>query len=543
MKKTVFLLNFIIMSVGVSGMNHNRAVRNGAASSITLKSIEKNDWGPELFAPSQQRNVRSVPSSSHSRQRSEPKDQERKKKQKKSQKGKEPACDISTPKELDPETEEKINNFAHSLKIKNIKNKRRISSNLVKKVLTEYSTNPNVSIDKIAKKYGIMESTLFSWKTKAGLSFRRKVPNQAGIYAPERIVLDLDVKEKIHNFAQNRQHRFYSAKQIEEALIDWFTKGRNESNKVSYRSLQEWSRLLGITSSRGDISRRVQETKQKLINNLDQGADWNSFHNNLGKKQRHARQMLGQLQDSGLVEISLTEEEKDDLLYDYRKGLLTKKGLAKKYNIKESDVFCILHEARKNGKDMSRINITSSQKYSRRNPIPKRIREKLVNDYNKELLTVRGISVKYHISLGMVQKILFKENNEKVERRNGKRTKDDILVDDLQNKSNQEIEKKYGYKSAYIDDLKRYITHWKYLTDDQKNLFKTTMESKTMPSNYVLSSIKRSSVDGIDEKFKKLLFILISTKKEIIKKYDLTVGSANRLRRGVNLWKVLAKEL
>ena len=64
-----------------------------------------------------------------------------------------------------------------------------------------------------------------------------------------------------------------------------------------------------------------------------------------------------------------------------------------------------------------------------------------------------------------------------------------------------------------------------------------------MPTKEVLSSIKSSSNDGINEKFEKFLFVMTSTREEIGKKYSLSKKGIGRLRRGVNLWKVLAKEM
>jgi len=551
MKKAILILNFVIISADVSGMIHERADIIGAMNLVSLKSIAKNDKEPELFAPNPQRNVRRV-ESSHARQiSSEPKDQSRGKKPKMSRKGKEPAndeessLDVPTQKDLDPQAEEKINNFVEKFKSKKGKGRYFFGPDKVKKILTEYYTQPDVPMKEIAKRNGISEHTVFCWKKRAGLLSRCRLPEQTSEKDSISMKLDSRTKEKIRDFAQNRKHKLYNAKQIEEALIDWVTEGKNKSNEISLRSLSDWSQKLGIVSINKMLAKSIKETKQKLINNLNRGVEWKDIHYTIGKRPRAMRKMLGRMQDKGQVEILLSEDEKEDLITDYRKGLFTKKGLAKKYEIKESDVFCIIHEARKNGRDLSRLNVDWFLKYSC-NKIPAKIKEKLkknvVKDYNKALLTRKGLGAKYNISLGTIKNILSDENSYEVKRRNGKLTKDEELVLDMQNKSLREIENKYGYKPDYVDDLKRQITHWGHLTDDQKNLFKETMKSKTFPDDEVLSSIKQSEIYSINEKFKKFLFVLIATPEEIMEKFHLTSHSVNRLRRCVSLWKVLAKE-
>ena len=159
-------------------------------------------------------------------------------------------------------------------------------------------------------------------------------------------------------------------------------------------------------------------------------------------------------------------------------------------------------------------------------------------------MSLDGISVKYNIHREDVKNIIFKKNVSKNKRvRKGNQVNDGDLIFDLKNRSFGEIKEKYGYKFTYVDDLKRHITHWEHLTDDQRRLFKTTMDTKIPPTKDVLSSIKSSQFEDINEKFKKLLFVLISTRKEVTKKYNLSQRSVYELRRDVNLWKALAREM
>ncbi len=531
MKKIILVLNSVILFADTSGMSHDYlADRRNVIGPSNLKRINKNDREPECCVPVQQQNTR-VLSSSNSRQRFQPQHQ---KKLHPHGKSKAHDFDLLTQKKLDPDTEEKINNFANKLK------SRTHRPDQIKKALIEYHTQPNVSIDKIAKKNGIAKSTLFSWKKSAGLSVRGQRTKGAITSIQEEI--DHETRKKIHNFAQNRQSQMYSAQQIEDALIEWITEGHNKSSKIPYWSLQCWRRESGIFSSYKDSLQKSNMNKQNLINSLNQGAEWKNIHNVFGKNPGYTRQVFGELQEKGLVEIPLNEEEKEDLLRVYRKGLLTRKGIAKKYNIKESDVFCILHEARKQGKDLTQIKISPNKKHSRKDKISKITKEKLIKDYNEALLTIKGLGLKYSISRGSIQRILSKCNTDEIKKRQGKRIKYEKLILDLKNKSEQEIEQKYGYHPSYIDELNRCITYWEGLTDEQKELFKTTMKSCIMPAKDALSAIKLSSNDCINEKFKKLLFVLISTRSETIKKYDLSIISANKLRRHANLWKALAKQ-
>lgn len=526
MKKTVFLLSFVVVSAGVWGMTNVRVDRGDAVSSVNFVSIEKNNREPKPVLQNLHQNVNQV--SLHSRQRSsEPKDQNQKKKQKISKKSQ--ALDFLAPKELNPQTEEKIEKFVDKLR----KKKGKTDPDLVKKVLIEYSTQPNVSMREIAENNNIPLSALFNWRAKAGLPFRCKIPN----ICTSQVEIDPDTREKIRNFSRNGKHRIYSAKQIEEALIDWVTKGCNESNEISYRSLFCWSQELGIASIHKDIIKKSKEAKRNYVKNLNQRS--RSKDNDDQKK--FVRQTLKDSLDKEPIEIS--QREKEDLLNTYRKGLFTKKGLAEKYGIKESNLNFILDEARKSEKDLSRIKVRLS-KYLRANQVSETTKESLVNDYDQGLLSLEGISIKYNIYIREVKKIIVRRNTIKIKQgMKNKQIDYNEIIFDLRNKSLQDISNKYGYKFTHIADLKRYVTLWEQLTDDQKKLFKTTINTKTMPTKEVLSSIKSSSNDGINEKFEKFLFVMTSTREEIGKKYSLSKKGIGRLRRGVNLWKVLAKEM
>lgn len=48
MKKTVFLLSFVVVSAGVLGMTNVRVNRGNSVSSVNLVSIEKNNFEPKL---------------------------------------------------------------------------------------------------------------------------------------------------------------------------------------------------------------------------------------------------------------------------------------------------------------------------------------------------------------------------------------------------------------------------------------------------------------------------------------------------------------
>ena len=169
-------------------------------------------------------------------------------------------------------------------------------------------------------------------------------------------------------------------------------------------------------------------------------------------------------------------------------------------------------------------------------------KEKMVRDYNKGLLTLQGICVKHEITMKIAQSVIYKENGERLKRRNGKLKKMEELVSDITSKSNRKIEKKYGYKPVYIDELKRYVKQWILLSDDQKNVFKNTIHKGVMPTAEIISSIKKSPICTVNEKFKKMLFVLEATYEDIMAEYNITRKSANKLKRESEFWKILSKQ-
>lgn len=199
------------------------------------------------------------------------------------------------------------------------------------------------------------------------------------------------------------------------------------------------------------------------------------------------------------------------------------------YGIKESDLVFIINKMRNAKKDLSNIKVMQS-KSLKENQILEITKGNKINDYNRGLLSSEGISINYNTYLRDVKNIIFKRYISEIERINGRRINDNNLVFDLKNKPQQEIKKKYGYKFTYIDNLERYITHWECLTDDQKKLFKTTVNNKTMQIKDILSSITSSSTHVINEKFRKFLFVLTSTREGVRKKYDLSKKGVYRLK-------------
>ena len=360
----------------------------------------------------------------------------------------------------------------------------------------------------------------------------------------EQTRIDPEIKKRIQNFAQNLKSNVYDTKQVEDALIKCasFSIGSSNGsakNLVSPWTLAHWYSSLGLNKICKD--RKNIEFQQKLIHVIDKNVKWKTFHKALGKRRNETINALRKLQEKGQISVSLDNETKNNLIQDYREKLITNKGLARKYNLKESEVYFVIHEARKNKKDLSLIRIKWKKEYKNRQSIPEKRKKTIVRDYNKGLLTVLGICVKHGITQSVAQALLYDENNTNIKRRYGKKhKKDKELVFDVLIKSSEEIEQKYGYTSVYVDEMKRFVSQWKLLTKAQKRIFFKTMRKKVLPSTYVLASIEKSADRNANEKFDKILFASVSTREDIMAKYSMSRKTVNRLIREMEFWKILS---
>jgi len=418
------------------------------------------------------------------------------------------------------------------------------SSQTIEKALIDYASYPNESIQKIAERNKLPSSTLYWWKSHAGFSLRRT----STIQEESQKRVNSSIKEKIRDFSLGITSKNYSAKQVEKALIEYISlfdhsiENIAKSNGIPNRTLSDWISKLNLNSRFYDRHRREIEKEQKLIDSLNQGIKWGKFHRAIGKKRNAAINTLRRLQDKGQIEINLTEEKKDRIIKDFREKVLTNKGIARKHNIKESDIYCVIHEARSNKKDLSTIKMKWKVSINKSQLVPEEQKKRMVKDYNKGLLTFQGICVKHEVSVKTAQTIIYAENSEYLKRRNGKQRITKEFIYNLMNKSNREIEKQYGYKSIYIDELKRYIKQWVLLTDDQKNLFRSTMRTGIMPAEDVISSVQKSSIGLINGKFERMLFVLGASYEDIMGEYGITRKGANRLKRASEFWKILSKQ-
>lgn len=362
----------------------------------------------------------------------------------------------------------------------------------------------------------------------------------------EQIRIDAEIRKRIQNFAQNRRSNVYNAEQIEAALLECIpdlnhSKNASAKDSISLWTLARWASRLRLNVRYND--QKSEATKKKILKIINKDIEWKNIHKIIGKKRNSAINALGKLKDKGLIRITLEEEKKNKLIQDFREKLITHKGLARKYNIKESEVYCIIHEARKNKKDISRIKMTWKITYKNRQALSEKQKRKIIKDYNKGLLTLQGICVKHGISQKVAQSVIYENDDSTIKRRNGKQRKRNTeLVLDVLTKSSQEIERKYGYTSVYVDELKRFVNQWNLLTEDQKDVFSYTVLSGVMPPENVLSFIKRSLNRNANEKFDKILFVSISTCEEVMAKYNILRRSVNRLIREMEFWKILSGE-
>lgn len=360
----------------------------------------------------------------------------------------------------------------------------------------------------------------------------------------KRAKIDPEIRRKIQNFAQNLRSNVYSTKQVEDALMERASLSINPKNicardSISPWTLAHWYSKLGLNQIFKD--RKKLEFQKKLLKAVDQGIEWKTFHKTLGKRRNETINALRKLQEKGQVGVSLDDDKKNRLIQDYREKLITNKGLARKYCLKESEVYFVIHEARQNKKDLSAIKIKWKKEYKDRQSIPDKRKETIVKDYNKGLLTVLGICVKHGISPSVAQALLYNDNDENIKRRHGRQhKKDKELVSDVLTKSSQEIEQKYGYASVYVDEMKRFVSQWKRLTKGQKRAFSQTMCKKVLPSKYVLASIERSTDRNANDKFDQILSALVLSLEDIMEKYGISRKTANRLTREMEFWKILS---
>ena len=525
MKNIIILLNLVCISQGVFG-TYSAWTKDKLKKDLVHKSI-RSDSKTAATSSSNIINDNEIVSTSSSVSR----------KKSRNIKELEGSNNIELPK-LDSVTREKIRNFSLNLK------SQVYSVQQIEKALTEYASHPNDSIQKIASRNALPSSTLHWWKSTAGFSCRRR----STIQELARKKINPEIREKIRDFSLNMRRKSHSAEQVEKALVEYVTLTDYsiakiaKTNEIPERTLSGWISKLDLNSRREDRHNKKVEKDQKLINSLNRGVKWKKLHRVVGKRRNATINTLRKLQDEGQIEITLTEDKKNRIIKDYREKVLTNKGIARKHNVKESDVYCVIHEAHRNKKDLSTIKIKWKISYNKYNLISEEQKERMVRDYNKGLLTVQGICVKHEISMKTAQSVIYKENGARIKRRNGKQIRTVELITDIMNKSNREIEKKYGYKSVYIDELKRYVRQWSLLTDDQKNIFKNSMIKGGMPAVNIISSVKKSSINAVNEKFKKMLFVLDATYEDIMDEYGITRKSANKLKRESEFWKILSEK-
>ena len=439
---------------------------------------------------------------------------------------------------IDSVIREKIRSFAENFK------SQIYSAQQIEQALIDYASHPNESIQAIATRNKLPLSTLHWWKSNAGFSLRRL----SIMKDQPRKRIDPEIRKKIQDFSQTFKSHIYKTQQIEKALIEYVSlcdhsiENIAKTNEIHVRTFSGWISKLELSSRREDRHKKARKSEQKLINSLNRGVKWKNLHKVIEKKRNTTINTLRKLHDRGQIEIELTEKKKNKIIKDYREKILTNKGIARKYNIAESDVYCVIHEARQRKKDLSIIKMKWKISNNKSSLITKYQKEKMVRDYNKGLLTLQGICVKHEITMKIAQSIIYRENGEHIKRRNGRLKKMEELVSDITSKSNRKIEKKYGYKPVYIDELKRYAQQWTLLSDDQKNLFKYTIHRGVMPTAEIISSIKKSPICSVNEKFKRMLFVLGATYEDIMAEYSITRKSANKLKRESKFWKIMSKQ-
>ncbi|MCR4555713.1 MAG: ankyrin repeat domain-containing protein [Alphaproteobacteria bacterium] len=447
-------------------------------------------------------------------------------------------------KQIPSEVTNKIDNFIKTRgKIYNSHGKQ-----IIKRVLIACLTEPNKTIREIAEEFETDQLSVKVWLKRANLSLKRK--------------------ELTYSYRESKLS-------LAQAVLEYPEKGVNKAAKDNGINKSDLVLAINKLADQNEIKLKKDQTdktdhkkKQALLQAYYENQDLDDLYKIYNGNEKRTKRILGEL-----VYATLTSEEEKQwmtyysgLLQDCRQGLLTTEGRIYKHAVSKCKDYLVRYVARRLAKEIKENptieestwwndefdpspeegdwwNNKNELRYEYEREIPKEIREKMINTYNRGELTRKGIAKLYKTKKEIVTNVLAHKTTtgHQINKRQGGGNLKEVVTD-LLTKSQEEVKTKYKYSDRTIRDLLLVIDHWKKLSNDQKNVFKKAIKTKNLPD---LSEIKESKVKRnryINDNFKKYLFTLISTNDEIMKTYNKDQKRTRELQQKANIWKIIAKK-
>ena len=369
---------------------------------------------------------------------------------------------------------------------------------LIKEALIAYCVHPEKSRQVITEEYGIVDGTLKKYISDAGVSRR-----------PRR-----------------------TEEQINAAIAE---RNKTRSNKKAARNNNmHFSTLTRHAKQQGEELFKKKIDKEAILDCYKGGGTFEDICKITPSGFGNAHTKFAEVicsEISYINKVSLVTKN-IDLLEHFRKGLLTDKGRINKYknrsirignicerNIGECEDYLIRNVAHQVGYDLSKLSVKWNVIVDKISDLGVFERDQIIRDYNKGLLTYKGLAKKYKTSESVVKSVLRwgKKNLKKVEPRVG---------------------------SATAERMKaRCSNQYNELSSKQKELFREILEEnvadRRMPSDTMLEEIKDTDTHyHVINKFRRFLLILCNRENEI----EMQHSSINRLKQELEEWKKLVKK-
>ncbi len=468
MKKTLLVASLAVVSANALGMSIDRS-RDAASSSMRSISQEAS-------------------TSSNTRKRAFVENDSQQSKRRKIKE----LTDEEILRQTDPEKLEKIETFlGQRKKILNY------VPELIKEALIAYCVHPEKSRRVITEEYGIVDGTLKKYIFYAGVSRR-----------PRR-----------------------TEEQINAAIAE---RNKTRSNKKAARNNNMHSSTLTRHAKQQGEERLRKKIDKAILDCYKGGGTFEDICKIVPSSSSDAHTKFAEVicsEISYINKVSLVTKN-IDLLEHFRKGLLTDKGRINKYknrsirignicerNIGECEDYLIRNVAHQLGYDLSKLSVKWNIVVDKIGDFGVFERDQIIRDYNKGLLTYKGLAKKYKTSRSVVCSVLTwgKKNLKTVKPRVG---------------------------SATAERMKATCSNqYNELNSKQKELFREILEEnvadRRMPSDTMLEEIKDTDTHyHVINKFRKFLLILCNRENEIEMHHD----SINKLKRELEEWKKLVKK-
>jgi len=413
----------------------------------------------------------------------------------------------------DPEKLEKIENY-----LSKRKSGRTYSHDLLEEVLVHYCLHQETLVAEIAENYGIDYSALRSYISKAKIS---KIP--------------------FHKLTEEQINRALEKRREKNVLIE-----AAETNNMHPVTL--WRK----SKEQGEDPLKIRVDREQILELYKNGKTFKDFYKLITSGENNAKKKLAEV-----ISEKMTDSQKEqlvnenmDIIKDFREKLLTDKGRLDKYKYREIQVgdlctrkfgecedYLIRNIAVKLGYDLSKLPIEWDIEYNNNKDVPDYMKQLVIKEFNKGLLTLNGIAKKYKIRT--IKSILDGRYKGLIQRRRAKSNSYKYI--DISKVTKKRIQSEYGYAPTCATILKRCLNQYNKLNLDQKKLFKSILDSdiRKMPSDEYLDEIKslKYGDNRANEKFRKLLLILCNREDEV----KMIRSSINRLKQQLEVWKKLAE--